>query len=446
MLRAVLIFAALAALAAGAAWIAGRPGALTLEWGDLRIETSVAVALGLLGLLVFLVLTLHRLWLWFLAGPGQWRASRANARRRRGYDALTRGLVAVAAGDGREASREARRASELLEQPPLARLLTAQAAQLEGDEAAAAREYDALIETSDAEFLGLRGRLALARRAGDRVQARTIAERAFALRPQAQWVAEELFQLQAADGDWEAAERTLAKLDGGGGGRRRALTLFGRARAADARGEERAALDFARKAHGLAPELAPITVFAARLHAAGGEAKKARKLLEDGWARAPHPELVEAWRALDDGAPDALARLNPEHPESRLLLAEEALRKGERDEARRQLEALIAAEPDARAFRLLADLAERDRDPAAVARWLRRAAEAPRPAWRCRACGALAAQWRDHCPACGAFDSLDWGMEQAPPALPPAQEPAAQLLPPDVPARAILKQDEGEPA
>jgi HemY protein len=360
--------------------------------------------------------------------------------------ALTRGLVAVAAGDGREAGREARRASDLLERPPLARLLTAQAAQLEGDEAAAAREYDALIETSDAEFLGLRGRLALARRSGDRAAARRIAERAFELRPQAKWVAEELFQLQAADGDWEAAERTLTKLDGAGAGRRRALTLFGRARAADARGEERAALDFARKAHGLAPELASITVFAARLHAAGGETKKARKLLEDGWARAPHPELADAWRALGDGAPEPLARANPEHPESRLLLAEEALRKGEREEARRLLEALIATDPDARAFRLLADLAEHDDDPAAAARWLRRAADAARPAWRCRSCGALAPQWRDHCPACGAFDALDWGMEQAPPALPPAPEPAAQLPPPDVPARGILKEGEGEPA
>ena len=444
MLRAIVIFVVLALLAAGAAWLAGQPGALMLEWGDLRVETSVAVALGLLGVVFFVLLTLHRMWLWFLAGPRQWRARRAGARRRRGYDALTRGLVAVAAGDGREASRLARRASDMLGQPPLARMLTAQAAQLEGDDAAAAREYEALSQTDDAEFLGLRGKLALARRSGDRSEARAIAERAFALRPQAQWVAEELFQLQAADGDWEAAERTLGKLNGADG-RRRALVLFGRARAADGRGEERVALELARKAHGLAPALAPITVFAARLHAAAGETKKARRLLEDGWGTAPHPELGEAWRALGEGDAGTLARGNVEHPESQLLLGEEALRKGELDEARRHLEAVVATNADARAFRLLADLAERERDPAAVARWLRRAADAPRPSWRCKACGAQAGHWRDHCAACGAFDSLDWGMEPAPPALPAAEEPAGRLSPPDAPVPQTLVESKGGP-
>src|SRR5690606_24699480 len=129
---------------------------------------------------------------------------------------------------------------------------------------------------------------------------------------------------------------TLAKLDGAEVGRRRALALFGRARAADARGEDRAALDLARKAHGLLPELAPITAFAARLHAAAGEAKKARRLLEDGWKRAPHPELAEVWRRNGED-PAALARSNPEHPESLLLLSEDALRRGDCEEARRHL-------------------------------------------------------------------------------------------------------------
>ena len=444
MLRAALLFALLAALAAAAAWLAERPGALTLQWGDLRIETSVAVALGLFAVLLFIVLTLHKLWLWLIAGPGAWRAARAAARRRKGYDALTRGLVAVAAGDGREAGRQAQRAYELLQAPPLARLLSAQAAQLQGDEAGAAQQYEALIATPDAEFLGLRGRLALARRAGDRATARKLAERAFELRPGAQWVAEELFHLQAADGDWDAAERTLAKLNGAEVGRRRALALFGRARAADGRGEERAALELARKAHGLLPELAPITAFAARLHAAAGEARKARKLLEDGWGRAPHPELAEVWRQIGEDVA-ALARTNPEHPESLLLLAEESLRKGERDEARRRLEALAAeAAADARVFRLLADLAEADGDAAAAARWLRRAADAPRLAWRCRACGAATSAWRDVCPTCGAFDTFDWRAESAPPMLPSAAEPAAQLPPPDAPGHVILPGGSGE--
>ena len=62
---------------------------------------------------------------------------RRERRRRAGYRALTQGMVAVAAGDPQEARRFARSADALLADPPLTLLLSAQAAQLDGDETAA---------------------------------------------------------------------------------------------------------------------------------------------------------------------------------------------------------------------------------------------------------------------------------------------------------------------
>ena len=44
MLRAFVLFLALALIAFGAVWIAGRPETLALDWGSYRIETSAAVA------------------------------------------------------------------------------------------------------------------------------------------------------------------------------------------------------------------------------------------------------------------------------------------------------------------------------------------------------------------------------------------------------------------
>lgn len=432
MLRALVLFLVLAALAAGAAWFADNPGALTLDWRGYRIETSFAVlVLGLL-LLLGVVLVVYRLWRWLLGGPAVFLASRGAARRRRGYQALTRGLVAVAAGDAAEARKHARRTDALLDEPPLTLLLSAQAAQLDGDETAAKGYFSAMLERPETEFLGLRGLLVLARRAGDDAAALQLAERAFRLRPDTKWVLTELFALQAGAREWAAAERTLehaAKRKVVGreeAARRRAVVQFAQAQAAQLAGEVRRALDLARKAHRQDPKFAPATALAASLHLAAGERRKARKMLEDGWKQEPHPELSKAVAELEpDEQPEArlkrlrgIAALRPNVVESKLMLAEAALAADDLDLARTQLTELADDGPTSRVCRLMAELAERgDGDAAAAREWLRRMTTAtPDPTWVCDGCGHQAATWTTHCPSCGNFDSFAW--RQPPSAAP----------------------------
>ncbi len=443
MLRAIVLFLVLAALAAGAAWFADNPGALTLDWRGYRIETSFAVlVLGLL-LVLGIVLVAYRLWRWVLGGPAVFWASRGEARKRRGYQALTRGLVAVAAGDAAEARKLARRTDALLDEPPLTLLLSAQAAQLDGDETAAKGYFSAMLERPETEFLGLRGLLVLARRAGDDVAALQLAERAFKLRPDTQWVLTELFALQAGARQWTAAERTLehaAKrkvVSQAEAARRRAVVLFAQAQAAQAAGEVRRALDLARKAHRHDPKFAPATALTASLHLAAGERRKARKMLEDGWKQEPHPELAKAFAALEpDEQPDArlkrlhgVAALRPSPATSKLMLAEAALAADDFDLARKQLTELAEESPTARVCRLMAELAERGDDDAGAAReWLRRmTTAAPDPTWVCDSCGHQAATWTTHCPNCGNFDSFAW---RRPPTAAPVllmPQPPAQI-------------------
>ncbi|MBM3570443.1 MAG: heme biosynthesis protein HemY, partial [Alphaproteobacteria bacterium] len=99
MIRAVLWLAALIAVAVGAAWLADRPGAVAVDWQGYRIETSVAVLVPL-GLAVAAVVVLaDRLWRALTDLPGvfgDWRRRRAG---RRGIEALSRGLAAIAAGE-----------------------------------------------------------------------------------------------------------------------------------------------------------------------------------------------------------------------------------------------------------------------------------------------------------------------------------------------------------
>src|SRR3546814_8129927 len=77
---------------------------------------------------------LYRLVRAILGTPRRIGRALSAKRRKGGYKALSQGMVAVAAGDAQEAARWSRRADDLLEDPPLTLLLSAQAAQLNGDE------------------------------------------------------------------------------------------------------------------------------------------------------------------------------------------------------------------------------------------------------------------------------------------------------------------------
>ncbi len=149
------------------------------------------------------------LWRWIVGAPGALLEGWGESRRRQGYRALTHGLAAVAAGDADEAQKQARKAEKLLSEPPLTLLLSAQAAQLAGDREGAKRAFSTMLEDEQTAFLGLRGLIAQALRDGDPQQALALAERAFKLRPDTEWVVHSLFDMQAAVGQWRAAQETL---------------------------------------------------------------------------------------------------------------------------------------------------------------------------------------------------------------------------------------------
>jgi len=465
MLRALLIFLALAALAAAGAWFADHPGVVAVDWRGYRIETSVAV-LGL-GLLVLMVLAVavHGLWRWLLTGPAALGSWRREGKRRRGYEALSRGLVAVAAGDAGEAKKLARRTDVLLNDPPLTLLLSAQAAQLDGDEAAARGYFQAMCERPETEFLGLRGLLVQARRNDDHAEALRLARRAYDLRPDTPWVVQERFALEAQGGHWAEAravtdravkQKLLADEEGR---RRRGLSLFGEAQAADERGESRQALALARKGHDWLPDFVPATALLARLQIAAGDNRRARRLLQDAWRRAPHPELATVWLGLtpDAGAAERLQALdklvvgNPEHTESRLVLAAAALAAREDERAGTLLQPFIddPATAGRRACQLVAEWLEKAQaDSAGAGTWLRRAAALPEDeAWVCGVCGHHGLAWTALCPDCGSFDTIAWRQPAGATALPvEAVIASPELLPPQAaPTADAAPHDEGQP-
>src|ERR1700744_4425448 len=206
-MRAIPAIVLLAALIAGAVFVADRPGAVSLVWEGWRIDTSVNVLV--VGVIIVAVIAAVLFNLLRLIVRGLFSRGRRERRRRRGYRALSQGMVAVAAGDPAEAKRYARQADVLLAEPPLTLLLSAQAAQLNGDEKAAEKYFTAMLDRSESEFLGLRGLIMQALKRKDEAVALKLAERAKELRPKTQWVLASLFELQARAGKWVEAEATL---------------------------------------------------------------------------------------------------------------------------------------------------------------------------------------------------------------------------------------------
>ena len=444
LVRTLVWFVVAAVVMFGAVWLAEQPGSITAEWHGWRLDTNVGVILIVFVVLILLSVGAWLLYRWIIGAPGALFDTWGESKRRRGYQALTQGLAAVAAGDGAEAQKNARKAEALLSEPPLTLLLSAQAAQLTGDRDGAKRAFNAMLEDEQMAFLGLRGLIAQSLRDGDQAQALAYAERAFKLRPQTPWVVHSLFDMQAQIGRWREAQDTLdaglrRKVVTADKGRTlKALLLVERSRAAEHDGSDGDALALAREAFGLAPERIAVSSRLAELQIKTGDGRRAMRTLERGWALAPHPDLAALYLKAS-GENDALKRVGivrklaaqkPDDLESNLALAQAALDASLWGEARRYLDAAGGTHPPVRVCRLMAEVEERAQsDQAKVHEWLARAATAPADkAWRCSACGAHHEAWHSVCESCGAFGTLHW---RAPGTyghvLPPELEPRPAL-------------------
>jgi HemY protein len=379
---------------------------------------AAVMALIVLALLVWL------LYRWIIGAPGALLDGWGDSRRRRGYRALTQGLAAVAAGDGTEAQKNARKAEQLLSEPALTLLLSAQAAQLNGDREGAKRAFTAMLDDEQMAFLGLRGLIAQSLTDGNQAMALDYAERAFRLRPKTPWVVHSLFDMQAQIGQWQQAQETLdtglrTKVVTPEKGRTlKALLLVERSRVAEHDGNSNQAMVLAREAFGLSPERIAVSHRLAELQIKETQPARAMKTLERAWTLAPHPDLAALYLKAS-GETDPLKRVaimrklvatREDDLESHLALAQAYLDARLWGEARRQLEIAGGAQPTARVCRLMADVEEgAQTGPEKLHEWLARAAEAPPDkAWRCSACGAHHESWRPVCESCGAFGTLHW--------------------------------------
>ena len=99
MIRVILFLLAVTVIAAGAVWVADRPGDVAITWMGYRIETSVMVAALALAALVIAIMALWSVVRGILRSPEQVSLFFRHRRAMKGYLAISRGLIAIGAGD-----------------------------------------------------------------------------------------------------------------------------------------------------------------------------------------------------------------------------------------------------------------------------------------------------------------------------------------------------------
>ncbi len=431
LIKILLFIAIVAGLALGAGWLmeAGTGIRLTIGSTEYTLGPLQAViAALLLVLLIWIVLKLTGLLiavLKFLNGD-ETAISRYldRNRERKGYQALADGMLALASGEGRTALLKANKARRLLQKPEITNLLLAQAAEMAGDRQKALEVYKDLLKDEKTRFVGIRGLLKQKLDEGDTDTALLLARKAFALKPRQQEIHDTLLKLQAEKGDWSGARETLAaKLKAGAlprdvYKRRDAVLALSQARDILAEGKSIEAREEAIEANRLSPDLVPAAVLAARSYIEAGKPRLATRILKKAWSVNPHPDLAAAFAEIrPDETPEerlkrfrTLTRINPDHPETKMLLAELNLAAGKYPEARAALGDLPEKEPNARVLTLLAAI-ERGQgsDDAVVRAWLAKALAAPRgPQWVCEKCQTVHSEWAPICTNCGSFDTLSW--------------------------------------
>ena len=417
MIRAALILFLVSALAVIGVALSGPPGQASLEWLGWRLDMTAAAAILLVLGLALISTLFWRGLIWLVGMPQRAAKARAEALRRQGIEALTRGFLAASAGDGSEARRLTQKSVELAQDMPgLVRILAAQAAEAAEDHAAVVSAYTAMLGFPDMRLAAHKGLMQAALGRGDRLTALRHAQEAYALAKTARWAWRALLEHALQSGNWAEA---LALLQGGlerkivppvvaerGRAALLAATAAGLENADDAR-ERGRALDLALQSVKLKPDFAPGVVMAARLSAGDGKVARATSLIEAAWKERPHPALWLAYRDLKTNeTPKAramrllhLANLNSGHRESQVLMIEQALLGGDRTLALSIGQTLTQAGPTARLCGLMARVCLANGLSDEARAWMTRGTEAPQEP-----------DWSDLDPEGGAFaySPADW--------------------------------------
>lgn len=431
LIKVLVFVAAVAALTFGAGLLMDNGSGVRIAIADMELtlgplQAVIAALLLVLAVWIFLKLVGFTYALLRFLNGDETAISRYfdRSREKKGYQALSEGMMALAAGEPRTAMSRASKAEKYLGRPELTNLLMAQAAEQSGDSRRATEAYKTLLNDERTRFVGIRGLMKQKIEEGDTATALQLAEKAFALKPRHPETQDILLKLQADRNDWTGARSTLSAKRKSGAlpkavyQRRDAVLALQTAKVVFDDASSIEAREAAIAANKQSPDLIPAAAMAARSYIAQGNPKYATRVLKKAWEAQPHPDLAAAFAEIEpDETPTArlkrfrtLTSIHPENDETRMLLAELSLTAEDFPAARRALADLVTRHPTTRALTIMAAVERGEgADDAVVRGWLARALTAPRgPQWCCDNCQSIHAAWGPICDNCGGFDTLSW--------------------------------------
>ncbi|SFE13849.1 HemY protein [Sulfitobacter brevis] len=449
LIKIILFVAVVAALAWGAGFLLESQGGIQVtvmgteySFGPLQSVIAIAILMVVVWLLLKVLSLLVATWKFLNGDDTALSRYFDRNRERKGFDALSEGLMALASGEGRVAMAKAAKADRYLNRPALTNLLTAQAAELAGDRRKAEETYRKLVTDEKTRFVGVRGIMKQKLADGDTETALKLAEKAFALKPKHEETGDVLLQLQAAKEDWAGARRTLsAKLKNGQlprdvHKRRDAVLALSEAKDVINEGNSIEAREAAIEANRLSPDLIPAAVMAAHGYINQGKPRYAARVLQKAWSVHPHPDLAAAFAAIaPDETPEqrlkrfsSLTKSQPQDPETKMVMSELHIANEDFPQARRALGNLVETDPTARSVTLMAAIERGEGASDTVVKgWLARALTVSRgPQWICENCHHIHAEWKPICENCKSFDTLAW---KHPPQSEVAMPGGVQMLP-----------------
>ena len=431
LIKVILFIGIIGALTLGAEYLLQTDGGVMITIGGVEytfgvLEATIALIVLVIAVWAFLkLLGLLVATLRFINGD-ETAISRYfdRNRERKGFQALSDGMMALASGEGRTAMAKAAKAEKYLRRPELTNLITAQAAEMSGDRKKAEEVYKRLLQDDRTRFVGVRGIMKQKLDDGDTDTALALAEKAFALKPKHVETQDTLLKLQAEKEDWSGARKTLnAKLKHGSlprdvHKRRDAVLALSEASGVMAEGQTIEAREIAIEANRLSPDLIPASIMAARAYIDQGKPRYATRVLKKTWDMRPHPDLAAAFAEIepDEDATKrvkrfgALIKSQPDHPETKMLLAELHIAAEDFPAARKALGDLTETDATARSIAIMAAIERGEgADDSVVRGWLTKALSAPRgPQWICDNCHNIHSRWAPVCSNCSSFDTLSW--------------------------------------
>ena len=429
MFRALWFFFQLAVVVCAAIWISAQQGTVDVVWNDYTISLHLGLFLLFLTLFTLVAIAFFRIVGAIVGAPASMSRRRRERNRRKGFQALTRGFVAIAAGDGKKATGYSRDVRHLLpDETGLPLLLEAQAARLRGEELVAREAFEKLLGDKDAAFFGIRGLLKSSLDQGDSLQALGYARKALEKNPKQPWILKSVYDLELQNHHWHAAMATLERvkkaraIDDAQARKDEIALLIILAEEDRIANNENAWLKKIERALKLDPGFTPAAVKLGEHWLTKNKKGKVEGIVERAWKINPHPDLAVLWDRIapENKASYPLRRLRwfeklvaikPDSADGQIAAAKAAIDAGLAGEAKAHLIMAENLRPTAQIYRLRADLEQQTtHNLSAIREWMDKAAfAAPDSVWYCTLTRNVYESWSPVAAPHGSFNTIEWG-------------------------------------